>query len=275
MPIQFGSTKIGAMQYNGVTISEAMMDGQIVFRSYPYPLTGQWGPQEIGTGNHVMGTHEIKHDGRYRIVHTIPGGAGLAAIRSPNGEVIGSFGDPSVAEVVGTFAAGDVIEFVGAVLVGTPVVSGTWSIIEEPLPVVTLTGQGSGGSRDQFRAACTQYGVDYATMTELPFLLDTSASANLSNLFRDCAYLKTVPPMDTSNVTSFNYMFQGCWSITHVPDLHAATATSATYMFRYCEELTDGNVRLIGKHPNVTTTSMIQASGLTREPFYDTNGNPI
>lgn len=33
MPAQFGSTKIGAMQYNGVTISEAMYNGQIVYRS--------------------------------------------------------------------------------------------------------------------------------------------------------------------------------------------------------------------------------------------------
>lgn len=33
MPLQFGPTKIGGMQYNGVTIGEAMMDGQIVYRS--------------------------------------------------------------------------------------------------------------------------------------------------------------------------------------------------------------------------------------------------
>lgn len=33
MPAQFGSSKIGAMQYNGFTIGEAMRDGQIVFTS--------------------------------------------------------------------------------------------------------------------------------------------------------------------------------------------------------------------------------------------------
>lgn len=33
MPAQFGNIKIGAMQYGGVTIGEAMMDGQIVYRS--------------------------------------------------------------------------------------------------------------------------------------------------------------------------------------------------------------------------------------------------
>lgn len=33
MTLQFGPTKIGGMQYNGVTISEAMYNGQIVYRS--------------------------------------------------------------------------------------------------------------------------------------------------------------------------------------------------------------------------------------------------
>lgn len=33
MSLQFGSTPIGAMQYNGVTIGEAMIDGQVVYRS--------------------------------------------------------------------------------------------------------------------------------------------------------------------------------------------------------------------------------------------------
>lgn len=35
MALQFGPTKIGAMQYNGVTIGEAMYNGQIVYRSVP------------------------------------------------------------------------------------------------------------------------------------------------------------------------------------------------------------------------------------------------
>ena len=33
MPMQWGPTKIGAMQFNGHTIGEAMIDGQIVYRS--------------------------------------------------------------------------------------------------------------------------------------------------------------------------------------------------------------------------------------------------
>lgn len=35
MALQFGPTKIGGMQYNGVTIGEAMMNGQVVYKSGP------------------------------------------------------------------------------------------------------------------------------------------------------------------------------------------------------------------------------------------------
>lgn len=37
MALQFGPTKIGGMQYNGVTIGEAMYNGQIVYTSVSWP----------------------------------------------------------------------------------------------------------------------------------------------------------------------------------------------------------------------------------------------
>ena len=60
-----------------------------------------------------------------------------------------------------------------------------------------------------------------------------------------------------------------------MPDLDTAAVTTVHSMFRNCSALTDGNVRLIGKKSGVVTTSMITGSGLTRMPFFDTNGNPI
>ena len=119
------------------------------------------------------------------------------------------------------------------------------------LPVVTITGTSGTVSRDQFRAACTQHGVDYRTVQELPFLLDTSQATNMS------------------------YMFYGCSSLTTVPDLDTSRATNMANMFYGCSSLTDGNVRCIGRHTSASTSNMILGSGLTREPFYDTNGNPI
>ena len=128
-----------------------------------------------------------------------------------------------------------------------------WSAapVTPDLPVVTITGTSGYTSRDQFRAACTQYGVHYATVQELPFLLDTSQATNLVR------------------------MFDGCRSLVTVPDLDTSQATDLSDMFADCSALTDGNVRRIGRHPYADTFGMIDGSGLTREPFYDTNGNPI
>ena len=70
-------------------------------------------------------------------------------------------------------------------------------------------------------------------------------------------------------------MFRGCSSLTTVPDMDTSQATDMSDMFRGCSSLTDGNVRLIGKRTGVNTVRMIRDSGLTREPFYDINGQPI
>lgn len=119
------------------------------------------------------------------------------------------------------------------------------------LPVVTITATGTYAARTEFRQACIAYGTTYTSVVTLPFRLDTSQSTHLDRMFQYCSSLEYVPDLDTSNVTDARSMFQGCAA------------------------LTDGNVRLIGKHPSVNTSGMISGSGLTREPFYDTNGNPI
>src|SRR5699024_3261145 len=174
-----------------------------------------------------------------------------------------------------------------------------WTHEWAPLPVVTITGTTGNRSRDQFRQACIDHGTTYQTVETLPFLLDTSQATDMRNMFRDCSSLTSVPDMDTSNVTYMYSLFQGCSSLTSVPemdtsqvmntqymffgcsalesvpDMQTSQVTIATNMFRECSSLTDGNVRLIGKHRNVRTSGMILDSGLTREPFYDSNGNPI
>ena len=110
---------------------------------------------------------------------------------------------------------------------------------------------GRTDARDWLRAKLTEYGEDYRTVEEIPFEIDSSQVTNMSNMFRGCSSLTTVPDMDTRNATSMYDMFRGCSS------------------------LTDGNVRLIGKRWIVDTLRMIQGSGLTRQPFYDSSGRPI
>lgn len=141
--------------------------------------------------------------------------------------------------------------------------------------VVKITlGTGYEAS-NQLRAALADRGLDYETVTEIPFEIELVGTGATRNMFFGCAALTHAPVMDTSQVTDMIYMFYNCAALTHVPDLHTAQVTNVFRMFHYCSSLTDGNARLIGKHPNVITLDMILGSGLTRLPFYDTNGNPI
>ena len=168
----------------------------------------------------------------------------------------------------------------------------------KPVEVMPPT-PGTYDARDWLRAKLTEYGEDYRTVEEIPFEIDSSQVTNMSNMFRGCSSLTTVPAMDTSNVTTMSDMFRGCSSLIAVPDMHTGqatdmsnmfydcsslttvpdmdtrNATSVSDMFRGCSSLTDGNVRLIGKRTGVSTVRMIQDSGLTREPFYDSSGRPI
>ena len=120
----------------------------------------------------------------------------------------------------------------------------------KPVEVMPPT-PGGYDAQDWLQAKLTEYGEDYRTVEEIPFEIDTSQVTNMGDMFDGCSSLTTVPPMDTSQVTN---MYD---------------------MFRRCSALTDGNVHLIGKHPSVNTARMIQDSGLTREPFYDSSGQPI
>lgn len=119
------------------------------------------------------------------------------------------------------------------------------------LPLRVITGTSIYDARDKFRQACRDFGTSYNKVVRLPFRMDTSKSTDLRYMFQDCSKLVEVHDLATSNVVK------------------------ADQMFRNCSSLTDGNVRLIGKHPSVVTTSMLAGSGLTRLPFYDAAGNPI
>lgn len=146
---------------------------------------------------------------------------------------------------------------------------------DEAGDTVKLTGTSGMTSRYQLRDAVTARGLDYRTVTHLPFNIDTSQATSLLDLFNGWAKLKIAPDMDTRQVTDMGGMFRGCTALNYVGDLQTSNVTNAGYMFNSCPALTDGNVRLIGKRSNVDTTAMITNSGLTRLPFYNSSGNPI
>ena len=313
MPMQWGLTKIGAMQYNGVTIGEAMIDGVVVYRSVPPigPVSGDY--DEVAYMNQItiVATHTIEWDYEYVIQHTASVELSVLNIAAGIGinDVIvteGPRGQDSTSTYVATLQAGDTVQIgVRNTLSADITTTGTWSITPtgdfgpDPRPVVTITGTSGNGSRNQFRQACIDFGTTFQAVEVLPFQLDTSQATNLASLFDGCSSLIQVPDLDTSQVTNMQYMFRGCSSLTqvsgldtsqatnmtgmfidcssltHVSDLDTAQALNVSQMFTNCGSLTDGNVRCIGKRSNVSTTLMIFGSGLTREPFYDINGNPI
>lgn len=97
--------------------------------------------------------------------------------------------------------------------------------------VVKITGTTGLQSRDQLRAALAARGLSHATVTTIPFRLDTSSASDLTDLFIGCRALETVPEMDTSNVTSMAGMFRGCRSITSVPVLDTSNVVDMGFMF--------------------------------------------
>ena len=147
-------------------------------------------------------------------------------------------------------------------------------LTKEPFNIVQITLGTGIEARNQFLAALSDRGLDHTTVTEVPFKIELVGTGTTSNMFRNCYALKTAPSMDTSNVTSMERMFQDCYSLTSVPDMNTSNVTNVLLMFSDCSLLTDGNVRLIGKHPSVGTSLMIDGSGLTREPFYLPDSTP-
>ena len=140
---------------------------------------------------------------------------------------------------------------------------------------VMPAASGTYVARNWLRAKLTEYGEDYQMVKEIPFEIDSSNATTMRQMFRGCSSLTTAPAMDTSQVTNMYEMFYGCSELTTVPDMHTSQVTDMMYMFNSCSSLTDGNVRLIGKNPRVRTGLMISGSGLTRQPFYDSSGQPI
>ncbi|MCA0444366.1 DUF285 domain-containing protein [Corynebacterium amycolatum] len=105
--------------------------------------------------------------------------------------------------------------------------------------------------------------------------MDTNSVTAMSSMFRNCAALTTAPALNTRNVTTMEAMFEGCVNLTYVPDLDSRNVSSVRSMFMGCGKLRNGNVRLISKKAGVDTGSFLFQSGLTREPFFTPDGQPI
>lgn len=168
-----------------------------------------------------------------------------------------------------------------------------------PVPLVMPASTSTYAARDWLRQTLSGRGLDYSTVTEIPFAIDSSRVTGMAAMFQGCKALVKAPALDTRNVKNMSSMFQGCTSLREapaldtrslefaaemfsgckslvkVPDMNTAKTVGLAEMFYNCVALKDGNVRLIGKNSNAITMGMIDKSGLTREPFFDKTGRPI
>ena len=131
-----------------------------------------------------------------------------------------------------------------------------------------LTGTTDDVSRDQLRNALADRGMNYATVEEIPFQLDASASTNLRSLFYGMTKLKSIPSIDTSNATTLKGFAEGCTSLTSVPSLNVASCTDISYAFVGCLALPALSLYNMG---NVTDTYMSVAGcgSLKQLTFFD------
>ena len=75
-----------------------------------------------------------------------------------------------------------------------------------------------------------------SNLTTIPFL-DTSNVTEMTYLFAGCSNLVAIPQLNTSKVTHMGAMFSGCTSLTTIPLLDTSSAKYMTYMFNACKNL--------------------------------------
>ena len=68
--------------------------------------------------------------------------------------------------------------------------------------------------------------------------IDTSKVTKMAGMFYKCSSLTTIPQIDTSNVTNMASMFNTCSSLTTIPLLNTSKVTNMWRMFDRCSSLT-------------------------------------
>ena len=76
-----------------------------------------------------------------------------------------------------------------------------------------------------------------SSLTTIP-LLNTSKVITMYSMFEGCSTLTTIPQIDTSKVTNMYDMFEGCSSLTSISLLDTSKVTDMNYMFKGCSSLT-------------------------------------
>ena len=111
--------------------------------------------------------------------------------------------------------------------------------IKDGVTILGIQGTYSGGG--SITEVVLPDGIKFRTSdsTNMNWLSDVDISniTNMSNMFRQCANLSTIPQLNTSNVTSMDYMFYQCTNLSTIPQLDTSNVTNMNYMFYGCSSL--------------------------------------
>lgn len=68
---------------------------------------------------------------------------------------------------------------------------------------------------------------------------DTENVTNMSSMFMECNYLKSIPLLNTGKVTSMYNMINSCYQITTIPLFDTRNVKNMDYMLGGCNKLTE------------------------------------
>lgn len=105
---------------------------------------------------------------------------------------------------------------------------------------------GSGTGLSNMFKACT-------SLQSVP-AMNTSNITGMSSMFNSCYSLESIPEIDTSNVTSMESMVAGCYSLRSFPALNTSKVKTMYYMFNSCYSLES--------IPELDTSSVTDMSGM-------------
>ena len=109
----------------------------------------------------------------------------------------------------------------------------------------------------------------YSLQVVVSISTDVVSAVNMSNMFRNCNSLTSVPLFNTSAVTNMSSMFSGCYSLTSVPLFNTSAVTSMSSMFFGCSSLT--SVPLFNTSAVTSMSNMFRnCASLTSVPLFDT-----
>ena len=109
--------------------------------------------------------------------------------------------------------------------------NGEWSKVDDNTLNIWDWTKDSSNWSNSFKDAFKTFNVDVIASG------DISEVENLTSMFQNCTYLKSVCDLNASGASVFASMFYGCTSLEHAPYINTPAATNFSSMFNNCTSL--------------------------------------